>query len=58
MKMNHSLKVRFAGHETFTLKQLWLRKAVRFVQQAVKEGRQACTRRISRNKNFRFAEQL
>ena len=41
MKMNHSLKVRFAGHETFTLKQLWLRKAVRFVQQAVKEGRQA-----------------
>lgn len=31
---------RFSGHETFTLRQLWLRKAIRYVQQANANGRE------------------
>lgn len=38
MYNNHTSELRFAGHETFTLKQLWLRKAVRFAQSALCEG--------------------
>lgn len=36
--MKKTAELHFAGHETFTLKQLWLRKAVRFAQEAQANG--------------------